>query len=61
MVVTCLSSVAPADKLKQQIRSLFSEEKQQYNQIQAHEKDKETLRKEMREREETIAEVRGCG
>merc|ERR1719383_865029 len=43
------------DKLKQQIRSLFSEEKQQYNQIQAHEKDKETLRKEMREREETIA------
>ena len=56
-----MSSVAPADKLKQQIRSLFSEEKQQYNQIQAHEKDKETLRKEMREREETIAEVRGCG
>ena len=44
------------DKLKQEIRRLFDQEKHKYASIQAHEKDKETLRKEMREREETIAE-----
>lgn len=44
------------NKLKTDIKRLFETEKLKYADIASHEKDRETLKKEMKERDETIAE-----
>lgn len=44
------------DRLRRALQSLFAKERQRYAQLAAHEKDRDTLRKELRERGETISE-----